>query len=135
MQNLHLKNLKNSTILDYLIKELEKIEIIDKDIKAFKNNYIDNIKQYKQFTTIKTYDLNKIKNNIIEFKQIKNITIGSSLDINDYDYNFDYDEDLEQDIYTITLIEYEPINSKLTDISFLDLEVIDNTITNIIEYH
>ena len=135
MENLHLKNLKNSTTLDYLIKELEKIEIIDKDIKEFKDNYIDDIKQYKQFTTIKTNDLNKIKNNIIVFKQIKNITIGSSIDVNDYDYNFDYDEDLDQDIYTITLIEYEPISSKLTDISFLDLEVIDNTITNIIEYH
>ena len=105
------------------------------NIKEFKDNYIDDIKQYKQFTTIKTNDLNKIKNNIIVFKQIKNITIGSSIDVNDYDYNFDYDEDLDQDIYTITLIEYEPISSKLTDISFLDLEVIDNTITNIIEYH
>lgn len=135
MENLHLKNLKNSTTLDYLIKELKKIEIIDKDIKEFKNNYIDEIKQYKQFTTIKTNDLNKIKNNIIEFKHIKNITIGSSIDVNDYDYEFDYDEDLDQDIYNITLIEYEPINTKNTDIAFLELIVIDNIITNIIEYH
>ena len=135
MENLHLKNLKNSTTLDYLIKELKKIEIIDKDIKEFKNNYIDEIKQYKQFTTIKTNDLNKIKNNIIEFKHIKNITIGSSIDVNDYDYEFDCDEDLDQDIYNITLIEYEPINTKNTDIAFLELIVIDNIITNIIEYH
>ena len=134
MENLHLKNLQNSTTLDYLIKELEKIDIIDKDIKDFKDNYIDEIKQYKQFTTIKTNDLNKIKNNIIEFKEITNITIGSSIDINDYDYEFDYDEDLDQDIYNITLIEYEPINSKLTDMAFLELIVIDNTITNIIKY-
>lgn len=90
MENLHLKNLQNSTTLDYLIKELKKIEIINKDIKEFKDNYIDEIKQYKQFTTIKTNDLNKIKNNIIEFKHIKNITIGSSIDVNDYDYEFDY---------------------------------------------
>lgn len=135
MKNLHLKNLKNSTILDYLIKEFEKIEIIDKDIKEFKDNYIDEIKQYKQFTTIKTNDLNKIKNNIIEFKHIKNITIGSSIDVNDYDYEFDYDEDLDQDIYNIILIEYEPINKKHTDIAFLELIVINNIITNIIEYH
>lgn len=134
MKNLHLKNLQNSTTLDYLIKELKKIEIINKDIKEFKDNYIDEIKQYKQFTTIKTNDLNKIKNNIIEFKHIKNITIGSSIDVYDYDYEFDYDEDLDQDIYNIILIEYEPINNKHTDIAFLELEVIDNTITNIIEY-
>ena len=37
MENLHLKNLQNSTTLDYLIKELKKIEIINKDIKEFKN--------------------------------------------------------------------------------------------------
>lgn len=135
MKNLHLKNLQNSTTLDYLIKELKKIEIINKDIKEFKDNYIDEIKQYKQFTTIKTNDLNKIKNNIIEFKHIKNITIGSSIDVNDYDYEFDYDEDLDQDIYNIILIEYEPINKKNTDIAFLELIVIDNIITNIIEYH
>lgn len=135
MENLHLKNLQNSTTLDYLIKELKKIEIINKDIKEFKDNYIDEIKQYKQFTTIKTNDLNKIKNNIIEFKHIKNITIGSSIDVNDYDYEFDYDEDLDQDIYNIILIEYEPINNKNTDIAFLELIVIDNITTNIIEYH
>lgn len=135
MENLHLKNLQNSTTLDYLIKELKKIEIINKDIKEFKDNYIDEIKQYKQFTTIKTNDLNKIKNSIIEFKHIKNITIGSSIDVNDYDYEFDYDEDLDQDIYNIILIEYEPINNKNTDIAFLELIVIDNIITNIIEYH
>lgn len=135
MENLHLKNLQNSTTLDYLIKELKKIEIINKDIKEFKDNYIDEIKQYKQFTTIKTNDLNKIKNNIIEFKHIKNITIGSSIDVNDYDYEFDYDENLDQDIYNIILIEYEPINKKNTDIAFLELIVIDNIITNIIEYH
>ena len=135
MENLHLKNLQNSTTLDYLIKELKKIEIINKDIKEFKDNYIDEIKQYKQFTIIKTNDLNKIKNNIIVFKQIKNITIGSSIDVNDYDYEFDYDEDLDQDIYNITLIEYKPINNKHTDIAFLELIIIDNIITNIIEYH
>lgn len=43
MENLHLKNLQNSTTLDYLIKELKKIEIINKDIKEFKDNYIDEI--------------------------------------------------------------------------------------------
>ena len=66
---------------------------------------------------------------------IKNITIGSSIDVNDYDYEFDYDEDLDQDIYNIILIQYEPINNKNTDIAFLELIVIDNIITDIIEYH
>ena len=45
MQNLHLKNLQNSTTLDYLITELKKINIIDPKINDFRNSYLTNIKQ------------------------------------------------------------------------------------------
>jgi hypothetical protein len=135
MQNLHLKNLKNSNILDYLITELTKINIINQTIKEFKDVYLDDIKQYKKIAKIPTNDLQKIKNNILEFNKIKNITIGSTIEANNYDYNLDYDEDLDKFVNNLILIEYKPINNKLNDLCFLELEVIENTITNITGYY
>lgn len=71
MQNLHLKNLQNSTTLDYLITEFKKINIIDPKINDFRNSYLTNIKQYKQIKKIPSNELLNIKNNIIKFKKIK----------------------------------------------------------------
>ena len=135
MENLHLKNLNNTITLNYLITELTKINIIDQTIKEFKEIYLDDIKQYKKFATIPTNDLQKIKNNINKFNEIKNMTIGSTIDVNDYDWNWEYDEDLDKDIYNIISVEYEPISNNVSDVCFLELEVIDNIITDILEYH
>ena len=137
MQNLHLKNLQNSTTLDYLITELKKINIIDPKINDFRNSYLTNIKQYKQIKKIPSNELLNIKNNIIKFKKIKNLGIGSTIDINKYNNDKDYHDDLKKNVYSVTLIEYLPIDYMENDSFFicLDAIVIDDIVTNIVTYY
>ena len=137
MQNLHLKNLQNSTTLDYLITELKKINIIDPKINDFRNSYLTNIKQYKQFKKIPSNELLNIKNNIIKFKKIKNLGIGSTIDMNKYNCDKDYHDDLKKCVCNVTLIEYLPIDYMKNDSFFIQLNaiVIGDIVTNIVTYY
>lgn len=159
MENLHLKNLQKLNLYDinmkkineieneledkiwslikstlkYLINQLEKIQITDPTIKAFKNYYLNNIKN-NTFSYLTRNELHNIKNFLTELENIKTLTIGSTINVEDYEYNVCYDDDIDENVYEIDLMSAFCIDAGPDEILILEIEVVNGKITNII-YH
>ena len=159
MKNLHLKNLQKldlfemnmekineieneledkiwsliKSTLKYLINQLEKIQITDPTIKAFKNYYLNDIK-YNIASYLTRNNLRDIKEFLTELENIKTLTIGSTINVEDYEYNVCYDDDIDENVYKIDLMSAFCIDAGPDEILILEIEVVNGKITNII-YH
>lgn len=159
MENLHLKNLQKldlfemnmekinqienemedkilsliKSTLKYLINQLEKIQITDPTIKAFKNYYLNDIK-YNIVSYLTRNNLQDIKEFLTELENIKTLTLGSTINVEDYKYNVCYDDDIDENIYEIDLMSAFCIDRGPDEILILEIEVVNGKITNII-YH
>ena len=159
MENLHLKNLKELDLyetnmeqitkieseledkiyslikntLQYLINQLENIKIVDPTIKEFKDYYLNDIKTNK-FSYLTRNELKNIKNFLNELENIKNLTIGSTINVENYEYNTYYDDDIDKSVYEIDLMSAFLTDSAPGEILILEVEVVDNKIREII-YH
>lgn len=159
MENLHLKNLQKldlfemnmekinqienemedkiwsliKSTLKYLINQLEKIQITDPTIKAFKNYYLNDIK-YNIASYLTRNNLRDIKEFLTELENIKTLTIGSTINVEDYKYNVCYDDDIDENVYEIDLMSAFCIDEGPDEILILEIEVVNGKITNII-YH
>ena len=159
MENLHLKNLQKLNLYDinmkkineieneledkiwsliksklkYLIHQLENIQLTDPTIKAFKNYYLNNIKN-NTFSYLTRNELHNIKNFLTELENVKDLTIDSTIDISDYEYSVYYDDDIDENVYEIDLMSAFCIDSGPDEILILEIEVVNGKITNII-YH
>ena len=159
MENLHLKNLQKldlfemnmekinqienemedkiwsliKSTLKYLINQLEKIQITDPTIKAFKNYYLNDIK-YNIASYLTRNKLRDIKEFLTELENIKTLTIGSTINVEDYEYSVCYDDDTDENVYEIDLMSAFCIDTGPDEILILEIEVVKNKITNII-YH
>lgn len=159
MENLHLKNLQklnlydinmkkinqienemedkiwslNKSTLKYLINQLENIQITDPTIKTFKNYYLNDIK-YNIASYLTRNNLRDIKEFLTELENIKTLTIGSTINVEDYKYNVCYDDDIDENIYEIDLMSAFCIDRGPDEILILEIEVVNGKITNII-YH
>lgn len=159
MENLHLKNLQKLNLYDinmkkinqienemedkiwslikstlkYLINQLEKIQITDPTIKTFKNYYLNDIK-YNIASYLTRNNLRDIKEFLTELENIKTLTIGSTINVEDYKYNVCYDDDIDENIYEIDLMSAFCIDRGPDEILILEIEVVNGKITNII-YH
>ena len=157
MENLHLKNLKEldlyvtnmeqitkieteledkiwsliKSTLKYLINQLEKIQITDPTIKAFKNYYLNDIK-YNIASYLTRNNLRNIKNFLNELESIKNLTISSTINIEDYEYSTYYDDDIDKNVYEIDLMSVFLTDSAPCKILILEVEVVNNKIREII---
>ena len=159
MENLHLKNLQKldlfemnmekinqienemedkiwslvKSTLKYLINQLEKIQITDPTIKAFKNYYLNDIK-YNIASYLTRNNLRDIKEFLTELENIKTLTIGSTINVEDYEYNVCYNDDIDENVYEIDLMSAFCIDTGPDEILILEIEVVNGKITNII-YH
>lgn len=159
MENLHLKNLQKLNLYDinmkkinqienemedkiwslikstlkYLINQLENIQITDPTIKTFKNYYLNDIK-YNIASYLTRNNLRDIKEFLTELENIKTLTIGSTINVEDYKYNVCYDDDIDENIYEIDLMSAFCIDRGPDEILILEIEVVNGKITNII-YH
>ena len=159
MENLHLKNLQKldlfemnmekinqienemedkiwsliKSTLKYLINQLEKIQITDPTIKAFKNYYLNDIK-YNIASYLTRNNLRDIKEFLTELENIKTLTIGSTINVEDYKYNVCYDDDIDENVYEIDLMSAFCIDRGPDEILILEIDVVNGKITNII-YH
>lgn len=159
MENLHLKNLQKLNLYDinmkkineieneledkiwslikstlkYLIHQLENIQITDPTIKAFKNYYLNDIK-YNIASYLTRNKLRDIKEFLTELENIKTLTIGSTINVEDYEYSVCYDDDIDENVYEIDLMSAFCIDTGPDEILILEIEVVKNKITNII-YH
>lgn len=153
MENLHLKNLKEldlidtnlekihelnikleklSTItLEYLINELRQINISNPTINRLKKRYLQNIIKNKYIFT-KEKHLNQIHEFINEIDKLKDITLNSKINPQDYEQYY-----RKYNRYTKS-IEIEIINCALFNNSnhqtiWLTLRVIYNKLNNNIQ--
>ena len=159
MENLHLKNLKELDLfeinmeqitkieselenklyslikntLQYLINQLENIKIVDPTIKEFKDYYLNDIK-YNIASYLTRNNLRDIKEFLTELENIKTLTIGSTINVEDYEYNVCYDDDIDENVYEIDLMSAFCIDAGPDEILILEIEVVNGKITNII-YH
>lgn len=159
MENLHLKNLQKldlfemnmekinqienemedkiwsliKSTLKYLTNQLEKIQITDPTIKAFKNYYLNDIK-YNIASYLTRNNLRDIKEFLTELENIKTLTLGSTINVEDYEYNVCYDDDIDENVYEIDLMSAFCIDAGPDEILILEIEVVNGKITNII-YH
>ena len=159
MENLHLKNLKKldlfeihmekinqietemedkiwlliKSTLKYLIQQLERIQLTDPTIKAFKNYYLNNIKN-NTFSYLTRNELHNIKDFLTELENVKDLTIGSTIDISDYEYSVYYDDDIDEHVCEVDLIQAFCVDAKIDEILILEAEVVNGKIINII-YH
>lgn len=159
MENLHLKNLQKldlfemnmekinqienemedkiwsliKSTLKYLINQLEKIQITDPTIKAFKNYYLNDIK-YNIASYLTRNNLRDIKEFLTELENIKTLTIGSTINIEDYEYSIYYDDDIDKNVYEIDLMSVFLTDSAPGEIVILEIEVVNGKIREII-YH
>lgn len=159
MENLHLKNLKEIDLFDinmeqitkieteledkiyslikntlqYLINQLENIKIIDPTIKEFKDYYLNDIKTNK-FSYLTRNELKNIKNFLNELENIKNLTIGSTINVEDYEYSTYYDDDIDKSVYEIDLMSAFLTDSAPSEIVILEVEIVNSKIREII-YH
>lgn len=159
MKNLHLKNLKELDLFDmnmkqitkieneledkiyslikntlqYLINQLENIKIVDPTIKEFKDYYLNDIKTNK-FSYLTRNELRNIKEFLNELENIKNLTIGSTININDYEYSPYYDDDIDDTVYEVDLMSAFLTGSAPDEILILEIEVVNGKIREII-YH
>ena len=159
MENLHLKNLKELDLFDmnmeqitkieneledkiyslikntleYLINQLKNIKIIDPTIKEFKDYYLKDIKTNK-FSYLTRNELKNIKDFLNELESIKNLTINSTINKDNYEYSFYYDDDIDKTVYEIDLMHTFLYDSAPGEIVILEAEVVDNKIREII-YH
>ena len=159
MENLHLKNLKNidqidfyieNTIkktnehydiikklyaktYDFLLRELNNINIINPTIKTLRETLIDEIKESKDFLFTPA-DLNDLKELINNFKTVKDkdITIDTILDIENsqFKYKIINDDDPNQIWYEITPLTYRIYNSRNMSINnyYLDITIENNKV-------
>lgn len=130
MENLHLKNLKKDDVvdnnlkqihelniqlnklttitLDYLIHELKQMNIKDLKINELKNRYLQNIikNKYKLATE---NNLNKIQEFINEINKLKEITLNSKINPQNYELHFRkynrYAKNIEIEIINCTLLK------------------------------
>ena len=159
MENLHLKNLQKldlfemnmekinqienemedkiwsliKSTLKYLINQLEKIQIPDPTIKAFKNYYLNNIKN-NTFSYLTRNKLHNIKNFLTELENVKDLTISSTINVEDYEYSVCYDDEIDENVYEIDLMSAFCIDAGPDEILILEIEVVNGKITKII-YH
>ena len=153
MENLHLKNLQKldlfemnmekinqienemedkiwsliKSTLKYLINQLEKIQITDPTIKAFKNYYLNDIK-YNIASYLTRNNLRDIKEFLTELENIKTLTIGSTINIEDYEYSIYYDDDIDKNVYEIDLMSVFLTDSAPGEIVILEIEVVNGKI-------
>jgi hypothetical protein len=159
MKNLHLKNLKEIDLFDlnmeqitkieneledkiyslikntlqYLINQLENIKIVDPTIKEFKDYYLNDIKTNK-FYYLTRKQLQNIKEFLNELENIKNLTIGSTINIKDYEYSTYYDDNIDKTVYEVDLMNAFLTDSAPGEILILEVEVVNNKIREI-TYH
>lgn len=159
MKNLHLKNLKEfdlyeininkinkiesemenkiysllNNTLDYLILQLEHIKLTNSTIEDFKNCYLNDIKKHKS-SYLTRNNLQNIKEFLTKLEEIKNLTIGSTIDIYDYNYSIYYDDDIDNNVYEVDLMHTFLYDSAPGDILILEAEVVKGKIFNIM-YH
>ena len=153
MENLHLKNLKELDLFDinmeqitkiedkiyslikntlqYLINQLENIKIVDPTIKEFKDCYLNDIKTNK-FSYLTRNQLQNIKEFLIELENIKNLTIGSTINIADLEYSPYYDDDIDDTVYEVNLMSAFLTDSAPGEILILEVEVVNGKIREII---
>lgn len=156
MDNLHLKNLKEfdlfeinmkkineieneledkiwsliKSTLKYLIQQLEKIQLADPTIKVFKNYYLNDIKS-NTFSYLTRNELHNIKDFLTELENVKDLTIGSTIDISDYEYSVCFDDDINQNVYDVDLMSVLCADARLKEILILEAKVVNGKITNI----
>ena len=159
MENLHLKNLKELDLfesnmeqinkiekeledkiyslikntLQYLINKLEGIQIVDPTIEEFKDYYLNHIKTNK-FSYLTRNELQSIKEFLNELENIKNLTIGSTINVKDYEYSTYYDDDIDKTVYEIDLMSAFLTDSAPGEILILEVEVVSGKIREIM-YH
>ena len=159
MENLHLKNLKELDLyetnmeqitkieteledkiyslikntLQYLINQLENIKIVDPTIKEFKDYYLNDIKTNK-FSYLTRNELRNIKEFLNELENIKNLTIGSTISIENFEYSTYYDDDIDDTVYEVDLMSAFLTDSAPGEILILEIEVVNGKIREII-YH
>ena len=112
---------------------MKKIQITDPTIKTFKNYYLNDIK-YNIASYLTRNNLRDIKEFLTELENIKTLTIGSTINVEDYEYNVCYDDDIDENIYEIDLMSAFCIDRGPDEILILEIEVVNGKITNII-YH
>lgn len=173
MQNLHIKNLNNTNYIniyidsiikklqstnntkefenlhnkatDFLLKELNKIKIINSRINRVKSDVITYItRKQNNFNEITIEKLKELAQITIELNKLKDITIDSYItktsykiedyfDTTDYEESFD-DEDFTKykNIYYITPITYTRICPfGETERRYLDISIKNNKVTDI----
>ena len=173
MQNLHIKNLNNTNYIniyidsiikklqstnntkefenlhnkatEFLLKELNKIKIINSRINRVKSDVITYItRKQNNFNEITIEKLKELAQITIELNKLKDITIDSYItktsykiedyfDTTDYEESFD-DEDLTEykNIYYITPITYTRICPfGETERRYLDISIKNNKVTDI----
>lgn len=173
MQNLHIKNLNNTNYIniyidsiikklqstnntkefeklhnkatEFLLKELNKIKIINSRINRVKSDVITYItRKQNNFNEITIEKLKELAQITIELNKLKDITIDSYItktsykiedyfDTTDYEESFD-DEDLTKykNIYYITPITYTRICPfGETERRYLDISIKNNKVTDI----
>lgn len=157
MDNLYLKNLKEPDLFDinmeqitkieteledkiyslikntlqYLINQLKNIKIIDPTINKFKDCYLKDIKTNK-FSYLTRNELQNIKKFLNELESIKNLTIGSTINTEDFEYSTYYDDDIDDTVYEVDLMSAFLTDSAPGEIVILETEVVNNKIREII---
>jgi hypothetical protein len=155
MENLHLKNLKEFDLIDnnlekihelkikleklsiitleYLITELKEIKIKNSTINELKERYLQNIIKNKS-TFKKEYYLYDIQEFINEINKLKNITLNSIINPQDYEtYNSEYNRYTKTIKITIMYCTlYREANHEKTWLTLLlTYNKLNNTIQNI----
>lgn len=160
MQNLHLKNLNNTNQIDFyientikktnkhyeaikklyaqtydfLLTELNNINIINQTIKELRETLIDQIKENQDFL-LTAADLVDLKELINNFKTVKNITIDTIINVEntEFEYKIINDNDPNQIWYEITPLTYRICSSKDMCINnyYLDIIIHNNKVIDI----
>ena len=160
MQNLHLKNLNNTNQIDFyientikktnehydaikklyaqtydfLLTELNNINIINQTIKELRETLIDKINESQDFL-ITPADLVDLKELINDFKTVKNITIDTIINVENtqFECKIINDNDPNQIWYEITPLTYRIYNSKDMCINnyYLDIIIHNNKVIDI----
>lgn len=153
MQNLHLKNLNNTDLVEYYLNEIDKytekiikhkenilLHLINqlKDLN-FKNSKITNYTNRYIESLEKLYndpdeiglifpdrnDFEEDNNNIKKLKQLQDITINSKFNTNNYKYSY---IENKKTYDSVIIMDFRNTNRK---VEFLELEVENNIIKNI----
>ena len=161
MQNLHLKNLNNTNQIDFyientikktnehydaikklyaqtydfLLTELNNINIINQTIKELRETLIDKIKESQDYL-LTPADLVVLKELINDFKTVKNITIDTIINVENTQFEYEIindDNDPKQIWYEITALTYKIYSSKDMCINnyYLDITIQENKVIDI----